>query len=58
MTVFIEKPSVTSSNFYETKQNASTLIKLSLIKFVKKALFCVDFFSIKTDFKVLQLLNG
>jgi hypothetical protein len=25
---------------------------------LKKKLFCVDFFSIKIDFKLLQLLNG
>jgi hypothetical protein len=71
MTVFIEKPPVTSSY-----KKASILFKLGTnvhwaivfvtansvsmargdISKLPKSLFCVDF-SIKTDFKVLQLLN-
>jgi hypothetical protein len=46
MAVFIEKPPVTSSNCYETMKNA---------KIAKNHYF--PFFPIKTDFKVLQLLN-
>jgi hypothetical protein len=34
MAVFIEKPPVTTSNYYETMKNASILIKLGTNTFV------------------------
>jgi hypothetical protein len=76
MAVFIEKPPVTSSNCYETMENASILMKLGTnvdytiasvtallngkfpLTMAMGGCLKIVFFSIKTDFKVLQLLNG